>query len=114
MQFVYLFIFVSEKRAGSNNVTGCDFKNFKKFNGKTGVRCFTGKRAFIVIENIIDNGRTKSSFGVLMSLNMLIKDGDGFDFSLSDFEAWAKEAGFKRTELKELAGPTSATIAYKN
>jgi hypothetical protein len=73
-----------------------------------------GGGVFIVIENIIDAERIKNTFGMLMSLNMLIENGDGFDFTLKDFEGWTKTAGFKRTELIPLAGPTSAAIAYKN
>jgi len=69
---------------------------------------------FMVIENIIDADRIKNTFGLLMSLNMLIENGDGFDFTLADFEGWTKATGFKRTELIPLAGPTSAAIAYKN
>jgi hypothetical protein len=68
---------------------------------------------FIVIENIIDNERRQNTFGLLMSLNMLIENGEAFDYSLQDFDGWAREAGFKRTELIPLAGPTSAAIAYK-
>lgn len=69
--------------------------------------------AFIAIENIIDNERRQNTFGLLMSLNMLIENGDAFDYTMNDFERWAKKAGFKRTELIPLAGPTSAAIAYK-
>jgi hypothetical protein len=68
---------------------------------------------FMVIENIIDDERIKNTFGLLMSLNMLIENGDGFDFTPNDFENWTKTAGFKKTELVPLAGPTSAAIAYK-
>jgi hypothetical protein len=69
---------------------------------------------FIAIENIIDNDRNKNTFGLLMSLNMLIENGDGFDYTQQDFENWVKQTGFKRTDLMPLAGPTSAAIAYKN
>lgn len=69
--------------------------------------------AFIAIENIIDNERRQNTFGLLMSLNMLIENGDAFDYTLNDFERWARAAGFSRTELLPLAGPTSAAIAYK-
>ena len=69
--------------------------------------------AFIVIENIIDDERRKNTFGLLMSLNMLIEVGDGFDFTGADFDSWAKEIGFKETTLMPLAGPTSAAIALK-
>ena len=69
--------------------------------------------AFMTIENIIDNQRKENTFGMLMSLNMLIENGDAFDYTMNDFERWAIAAGFKRTELVPLAGPTSAAIAYK-
>ena len=67
----------------------------------------------MTIENIIDNDRKQNTFGMLMSLNMLIENGDAFDYTFDDFNGWAKQAGFKKTELMPLAGPTSAAIAYK-
>jgi len=68
---------------------------------------------FIAIENIIDNDRRQNTFGLLMSLNMLIENGDAFDYTMNDFERWAKAAGFKRTSLIALAGPSGAAVAYK-
>ena len=68
---------------------------------------------FIAIENIIDNERRKNTLGLMMSLNMLIENGDGFDYTHEDFERWAKGAGFRKIEALRLAGPTSAAIAYK-
>jgi precorrin-6B methylase 2 len=67
----------------------------------------------IAIENIIDDERRVNTFGLLMSLNMLIENGNAFDYMPSDFKRWATKAGFKRTEIIPLAGPTSAAIAYK-
>ncbi|MCG2611539.1 acetylserotonin O-methyltransferase [Flavobacterium sp. SM15] len=69
--------------------------------------------AFVAIESLIDDDRRKSTFGLMMSLNMLIEFGVAFDFTGADFESWAKEAGFKKVEIIHLAGPTSAAIAYK-
>jgi hypothetical protein len=69
--------------------------------------------ALIAIENIIDDQRRKNAFGLLMSLNMLIEFGDAFDFTGADFAGWCQEAGFRRTEVRHLAGPASAAIAYK-
>jgi predicted O-methyltransferase YrrM len=69
--------------------------------------------AFVVIENIIDEERKHNLFGLLMSLNMLIETGTGFDFTFDDFSKWAKSVGFKSTSIIHLAGPTSAAIAYK-
>ena len=68
---------------------------------------------FMTIESVIDNERRTNTFGMLMSLNMLIENGDAFDYTFNDFESWTKAAGFKRMELLPLAGPTSAAIAYK-
>ncbi len=69
--------------------------------------------ACIVIENIIDNERSKNIFGLAMSLNMLIETRDGFDFTGREFSSWADEVGFSSTEIIPLAGPASAAIAYK-
>lgn len=67
----------------------------------------------VAIENIIDDARRTNAFGLLMSLNMLIELPGGFDYSGAQFDGWARKAGFARTEVRHLAGPTSAAIAYK-
>jgi hypothetical protein len=69
--------------------------------------------AFVCIENIIDNDRSKNAFGLMMSLNMLIETKGGFDFTFNDFDMWAHQTGFTSTEWLPLTGPTSAAIAYK-
>ncbi len=69
--------------------------------------------ALVVIENIIDDNRSENTFGLLMSLNMLIETPEGFDFSAADFDGWAKEIGFAQTSVIHLTGPSSAVIAIK-
>lgn len=69
--------------------------------------------AFIAIEHLIDDARRYNAFGLLMSLNMLIECGEGFDYTGADFRAWAAEVGFSRVEILPLGGPASAAIAYK-
>jgi O-methyltransferase domain/Dimerisation domain len=69
--------------------------------------------AFIALEFIIDEERKKNAFGLMMSINMLIETGKGFDYTLSDFKKWAKVAGFSSVSIISLAGPASAAIAYK-
>ena len=69
--------------------------------------------ALIAIEALIDDARRENTFGLLMSLNMLIEFGDAFDYSAADFQRWCRETGFRRFEVLHLAGPTSAAIAYK-
>ena len=69
--------------------------------------------ALVAVENIIDDERRTNTFGMLISLNMLIEFGDAFDFTGADFKEWCSEAGFKRFEVIHLAGPCSAAVAYK-
>jgi hypothetical protein len=69
--------------------------------------------ALVAIENIIDDERRQNAFGLLMSLNMLIETPGGFDYTASDFQSWALEAGFKETRIMPLNGPSSAAIAIK-
>ena len=69
--------------------------------------------AFIAIENVIDDARRANTFGLLISLNMLIETRGGFDYTQGQFSAWCREAGFSRTEFVPLAGPSSAAVAYK-
>jgi precorrin-6B methylase 2 len=69
--------------------------------------------ALVIIENIIDDDRRKNAFGLMMSLNMLIETTEGFDFSVADFEGWAKEAGYRDVYDMKLTGPASAVIAIK-
>ncbi|ESU21212.1 putative O-methyltransferase [Flavobacterium enshiense DK69] len=68
---------------------------------------------FVAVENVIDENRNKNAFGLMMSLNMLIETGTGFDYTLADFNKWATQVGFKSTSMIPLAGPTSAAIAVK-
>jgi len=67
----------------------------------------------VAIENVIDDDRRTNAFGLLMSLNMLIELPAGFDYTGAQFDRWARTAGFARTEIRHLAGPTSAAIAHK-
>jgi len=69
--------------------------------------------AFVAIENVIDNERIKNVFGLMMSLNMLIETGNGFDYTFDSFNKWTKSVGFKSTSIISLTGPASAAIAYK-
>jgi hypothetical protein len=69
--------------------------------------------ALVVIENIIDNERRENAFGLMMSLNMLIETAEGYDYTAADYDALIREAGFSRSYIMPLTGPTSAAIAVK-
>ena len=68
---------------------------------------------FVAFEFLIDDDRRGSVAGLLMSLNMIVDQDGGFDFSAKDFDGWAKEVGFVRTERVELVPPMAAVVAYK-
>ncbi len=69
--------------------------------------------ALVVIENMIDDERRENAFGLMMSLNMLIETTEGYDFTASDFNEWATDAGFTKTFEMRLTGPAKAVIAIK-
>ena len=69
--------------------------------------------AYIVYESIIDDDRSQSAFGLMMSLNMLIETGGGFDYTGADCVGWMKDAGFRDTRVEHLVGPDSMVIGIK-
>jgi hypothetical protein len=69
--------------------------------------------ALILHEAIIDDERRKNSFGLLMSLNMLIETPGGFDYTGADAIGWMKEAGFSEANVEHLCGPDSMVVGIK-
>ena len=71
------------------------------------------QKADIVYESIIDDERRQNTFGLLMSLNMLIETPGGFDYTGADCAGWMKEIGFRRTYVEHLVGPDSMVVGIK-
>lgn len=69
--------------------------------------------ALIIFESLIDDDRRTNSFGLLMSLNMLIELPGGFDYTGADCSGWLQEAGFRETRVEHLVGPDSMVIGIK-
>ncbi|MBD0371738.1 MAG: methyltransferase [Pyrinomonadaceae bacterium] len=69
--------------------------------------------ALIVFESLIDDERRENTFGLLMSLNMLIETPGGFDYTGADCSGWMREAGFRQTRVEHLIGPDSMVIGIK-
>jgi hypothetical protein len=67
----------------------------------------------ITVESLIDDARREHVAGLMMSLNMLIETGDGFDYSAADFAGWCRAVGFRDIEVIPLTGIISAAVAYK-
>ncbi|MFY9557996.1 MAG: methyltransferase, partial [Blastocatellia bacterium] len=69
--------------------------------------------ALIVFEALIDDERRQNTFGLLMSLNMLIETPGGFDYTGSDCSIWMRDAGFRETQVQHLIGPDSMVVGIK-
>jgi len=69
--------------------------------------------ALIVYEALIDDERRENTFGLLMSLNMLIETPGGFDYTGADCQSWMKEIGFRETRVEHLVGPDSMVVGIK-
>ncbi|MFC1507506.1 methyltransferase [Thermoproteota archaeon] len=85
----------------------------KKYLIQKAYDALPARGALVAIESIIDDERKHNSFGLLLSLDMLIETEGGFNFTGADFDSWCKEIGFKETTVMPLTGISSAVIAFK-
>jgi hypothetical protein len=69
--------------------------------------------ALIVYDTIIDDARRTNTFGLLMSLNMLIETQEGFDYTAADCRSWMDDVGFRDSYLEPLIGPDSMVVGIK-
>jgi SAM-dependent methyltransferase len=67
----------------------------------------------IVYEALIDDARRENTFGLLMSLNMLIETPGGFDYTGEDCRSWMRDVGFAQSSVHHLIGPDSMVVARK-
>jgi hypothetical protein len=67
----------------------------------------------IVYESIIDDDRRANTFGLLMSVNMLIETQDGFDYTGAECRSWMTDVGFSETYVESLVGPDSMVVGIK-
>ena len=68
---------------------------------------------FVAYDALIDDERRSNSFGLLMSLNMLVETPGGFDYTGADGVGWLLQAGFSEARVCPLAGPEAMLIAIK-
>jgi precorrin-6B methylase 2 len=67
----------------------------------------------VVYDAIIDDDRIENTFGLLMSLNMLIETPGGFDYTGRECMQWMEEAGFSKSYVQHLVGPDSMVVGVK-
>jgi hypothetical protein len=69
--------------------------------------------ALVVYESIIDDERRANTFGLLMSVNMLIETQGGFDYTGADCCSWMADVGFAESYVEHLVGPDSMVVGIK-
>ena len=69
--------------------------------------------ALIVYDTVIDDDRRQNTFGLLMSLNMLIETPAGFDYTGAQCRSWMAEVGFRDSYVEPLVGPDSMVVGIK-
>jgi SAM-dependent methyltransferase len=69
--------------------------------------------ALIVYDAMIDDARRENTFGLLMSLNMLIETPAGFDYTGAQCRDWMRDAGFREVRTETLQGPYAMTVGLK-
>jgi SAM-dependent methyltransferase len=69
--------------------------------------------SLIVYDAMIDDERRRNTYGLLMSLNMLIETPGGFDYTGADCIGWMREAGFREVRVEPLQGPYSMAVGVK-
>jgi hypothetical protein len=67
----------------------------------------------VVYDTIIDDARRENAFGLLMSLNMLIRTPGGFDYTAAECQDWMRSAGFRDMWTATLGGGESLVVGRK-
>lgn len=69
--------------------------------------------ALVVYDSLIDDDRRANTYGLLMSLTMLLQTAGGFESTGADYHDWMTQAGFRKTHITHLTGPHSMIIGTK-
>lgn len=69
--------------------------------------------ALLVYDPLIDEDRSRSAFGLLMSLNMLLVTAGGFVYTGSECGSWMRGAGFQDIRVEELTMTESMVVGIK-
>jgi hypothetical protein len=69
--------------------------------------------ALIVYDAIIDDDRRENALALLMSLLMLLETPAGANHTGAECQQWLRDAGFRETYVRRLAGPDSMVVGIK-
>ena len=71
------------------------------------------KRALLVYDTIIDDGRRTNAMGLLMSLKLRLETWGGFDYTGADCMGWIREAGFRAALAEPLTEKQSMVVGTR-
>jgi hypothetical protein len=69
--------------------------------------------AVLAYDAIIDDQRRQNAFGLLFSLNMLIENREGAEYTGAECQDWMRDIGFTTTYVKPLVGSDSVVVGIK-
>jgi hypothetical protein len=69
--------------------------------------------ALIVYESLIDDDRRANTFGLLLSVAMLLATRDGFGYTGAQCLSWMSDIGFRDRYVQPLVGPDSMIVGLK-
>jgi len=69
--------------------------------------------ALIVYESLIDDDRRTNTFGLLLSVAMLLVTHDGFDYTGAQCQSWMCDIGFRDSYVQPLVGADSMVVGLK-
>jgi hypothetical protein len=69
--------------------------------------------AVLAYDAIIDDERRQNAFGLLFSLNMLIENREGAEYTSAECQTWMRDIGFSSTYFKPLVGAESVVVGIR-
>jgi hypothetical protein len=69
--------------------------------------------AVLAYDFILDDQRQENAFGLLNSLNMLIENREGAEYTGAECQAWMREIGFSSTYVTPLVGAESVVVGIR-
>jgi Dimerisation domain len=76
-------------------------------------RALPDGRALIVYESLIDDDRRTNTFGLLLSVAMLLGTHDGLGYTGAQCRSWMSDIGFRDSYVEPLVGPDSMVVGLK-
>ncbi|HEX3559534.1 MAG TPA: methyltransferase [Pyrinomonadaceae bacterium] len=68
----------------------------------------------VVIDMIPNDSRTAPPYPLIFAINMLINTETGDTYTLAEYSAWLREAGFARVEAADIGSHSPAVIGHRD